>query len=86
MIVGYVNRLLWLSLLITLWGFVGLILESLKGDTQITTPGLPAATLLTLGLLIGLIGQVLLRLAAKIEVLELRISKLSEKNTQEKSG
>jgi hypothetical protein len=86
MIVGYVNRLLWLSLLITLWGFVGLILESLKGDTQITTSGLPAATLLTLGLLIGLIGQVLLRLAAKIEVLELRISKLSEKNTQEKSS
>jgi hypothetical protein len=86
MIVGYVNRLLWLSLLITLWGFVGLILESLKGDTQITTPGLPGATLLTLGLLIGLIGQVLFRLAAKIEVLELRISKLSEKNTQEKLG
>ncbi len=84
--IGYINRLLWVSILLMLWGFVGLIVEVVKEGAQITPRGLPGATLLTMGLLIGAVGQVLIRQAARIDLLEQRLTKLGERASKEPSA
>jgi hypothetical protein len=68
-----VNRLLLASTLATLWGLAGLIVEGVSEGVQITPRGLPGATLLTIGIFTGAVGQLLLRQALKIEALERRL-------------
>ena len=70
--VASVNRLLWASVLCILWGLAGLVAETVSEGTQLTPRGLPAATLLTIGMLAALVGQILFRLAARVEALERR--------------
>ena len=86
MISNYINRLLWISILITMWGLIGVIAETVDKDWKITPGGLPATTLFILGLLIGAIGQILIRMDAKIDVLEQRLSKLKEHPPKEPHG
>jgi hypothetical protein len=66
------------TIILILWGLVGLIVESVSEDVRITPRGLSGSTLLAMGLLFGAVGQVLFRLALRIEILELRLNKLSE--------
>jgi hypothetical protein len=78
MIFNHINRLLWISIILTMWGLVGVIAEMVDKEWKITPKGLPASTLFVVGFLIGAIGQILIRMDAKIDVLAQRQSKLKE--------
>jgi hypothetical protein len=83
---GYINRLLWVSIVLVGWGLIGLIADMVKegAGARITPSGLPGATLLTIGILFGAVGQILIRLVAKIDVLEQRLAKLNERTSASK--
>jgi hypothetical protein len=70
--VANVNGLLWASTLCILWGLAGLFVGMVSPSTELTPAGLPPATLLTIGLFAALIGQLLFRLALRVEAMERR--------------
>ena len=70
------NTVLWASMICIVWGIVQFVIEIASGQPVGRGPN--GETLILIGVLAGLIGQVVFRLALKVEALEARLAKRPE--------
>ena len=70
------NTVLWASMICIVWGIVQFVIEIASGQPVGRGPN--GETLILIGVLSGLNGQALFRLALKVEALEARLAKRPE--------